>query len=125
MAMRVKRAGVIVTDAVREALTLAVAWAGAGVGLFALAYIIGTGSTGEEPGACTGPVVAAGLSFALATLISLAAAGATVFVGAYWSLGARNRMLRIAGLGAFVAVGALTLGVGRLVMGCGGPVFGL
>jgi hypothetical protein len=125
MTMRLKRAGVMVTDAVREVVTLAVAWAGAGVGLFAVAYIIGAGTTGEDPGACTGPVVAAGLSFTLPTLISLAAAGATIFVGAYWSLGVRNRMLRVAGVGVVVAIGALTLSVGRLVTGCGGTVFGL
>ena len=124
MTMRLKRAGLMVTGVAREVLTLALAWAGAAAGLFALAYIIGAGTTGEDPGACTGPVVAAGLSFTLPTLISLAAAGATVLVGAYWSLGVRNRMLRVAGLGVFVAIGALTLSVGRLVMGCGGTVFG-
>jgi hypothetical protein len=125
MTMRLKQAGVMVTDVAREVLTLALAWAGAAAGVFAAAYIIGASTTGEDPGACTGPVIAAGLSFALPTLISLAAAGATIFVGAYWSLGMRNWMLRVAGLGAVVAIAALTLSVGRLVTGCGGTVFGL
>lgn len=114
-------------NAVRETLTLAVAWVGAAVGIFAGTYILGMLATGEDLSLCGGaPTIVSGVAFALPTIVSITIAGATVLVGGYWSLGLRRRPLRFLML---VAVGGLALAAvslgGILAPGCGGGLLGL
>jgi hypothetical protein len=121
MAM-LRNAGSRLTGAVQEVLALAVAWIGAAVAIGGAAWILGAAQTGQDPGLCSGPTIASGVAFSMATLVSLTAAGATVVVGAYWSLGLRHRPMRVAAVVASVAAAVLALNAGAILTGCGRAV---
>jgi hypothetical protein len=71
-------------------------------------------------------MVVSGVAFAMSTLASVTVAGATVFVGGYWSLGLRRRLLRVVMLAVVLAAGAVAFNLGGLIMpGCGGSSFSL
>ena len=113
-------------NGLRETLALVLAWVGAAAGIFASAYMLGAAATGEEPGLCSGPMVVSGVAFAMSTLASVTVAGATVFVGGYWSLGLQRRLLRVVMLALVLAAGAVAFNLGGLIMpGCGGSSFSL
>jgi hypothetical protein len=116
----------MLTGAVRETLTLAVAWVGAAVGIFACCYLLGASATGGDLSMCgAGPLVS-GVAFTLPNVVAITLGGATLFVGGYWSLGVRRRPLRLLTLAGVAALAAASVGVATAVApGCGGGLLGL
>jgi hypothetical protein len=114
-------------NALKETLTLAVAWVGAAVGIFAGTYMLGMLATGEDLSLCGGgPTIVSGIAFVLPTVVSITLAGATVLVGGYWSLGLRRRPLRLVMLAAVAGLAVAAVSAGAIVApGCGGGLLGL